>query len=333
LFPKLLTAVGSGTLQQKIQEGGMKKKISPGYKRIGKSILVTMALVVGLPTGVASVQVCAADEKIINKEKGNPVPENTGFMKNPPKELTEKFPMCDAFLKVEWIDKEKKIGYSRYDLYKDGKKDGQMVVLIYLNQYYPHFDYDLNEYKRSGQLKAIFSFIREGTIVGDEVLLTIRQGNKKITFFPHTPEGVTFSDNRQNVCIPYPDSQLAWIVEGRQVGKVFNEEKILEIYKILEKTFPGMQISSFKKWNVFDLNGDTVEDYYPNDDWIVYSFAGQYFQMTKIDASYRYIKYSFAHSKKMCELKPRGLYYFTTDGKNYFLSNQCNLTELTKGGE
>ena len=92
-----------------------------------------------------------------------------------------------------------------------------------------------------------------------------------------------------------------------------------------------MQISSFKKWNAFDLNEDTVE-VVGNDDWIVYSFSGQYFQMTKIDASYRYTKYSFAHSGKICELKPRGLYYFTTDGKNYFLSNQCNLTELTKGG-
>ena len=84
-----------------------------------------------LTTGLASVPACAADEKIINKERDNPVAENIGFMKKPAKELTEKFPMCDAFLKVEWIDKEKKIGYSRYDLYKDGKKDGQMVVLIY----------------------------------------------------------------------------------------------------------------------------------------------------------------------------------------------------------
>jgi hypothetical protein len=46
---------------------------------------------------------------------------NIGFMKSPPKELKKRFPMCDAFFKVEWIE-EKRIGYSRYDLYRDGKK-------------------------------------------------------------------------------------------------------------------------------------------------------------------------------------------------------------------
>lgn len=311
----------------------MKKKIFPGYKIISKLMLVMVALAVALTIGLASGPACAADEKIINKEKGNPVPENIGFMKNPPKELTEKFPMCDAFLKVEWVDKEKKIGYSRYDLYKDGKKDGQMVVLVYLNQYYPRFDCDLIKYKRSGQLKAIFSFIREGTIVGNEVLLTIRQGNKKITFFPHTPEGATFSDNRQNVCIPYPDNQLAWIVEGREVGKVFTDQQIKERYEDLQKFFTDLQISRFKEMNVIDLNYDGSDDYYRYFPWLSYSHKDQYFEIEKSGAGYNYIELYFPHSTKTCRLQPHGLDYLTTDGKNYFLSNQCNLTELTKGGE
>jgi len=67
----------------------MKKKIFSGYKTIGKLILVMVVLVVALTTGFASVPACVADEEIINKDKGNPVPENIGFMKNPPKELTE----------------------------------------------------------------------------------------------------------------------------------------------------------------------------------------------------------------------------------------------------
>jgi hypothetical protein len=40
-------------------------------------------------------------------ETTQPAITNIGFMESPPKELKEKFPMCDAFLKVEWIDKEK----------------------------------------------------------------------------------------------------------------------------------------------------------------------------------------------------------------------------------
>jgi hypothetical protein len=310
----------------KTSEGGVKNNVFPDYKTICNLILVMMALT----TGLASVQALAANEKIINKEKDNPVLENIGFMKNPPKELTEKFPMCDAFLKIEWIDKEKKIGYSRYDLYKDGKKDGQMVVLVYLTQYYPHFNYDLNEYKRSGQLKAIFSFIREGKIVGDEALLTIRQGNKKITFFPHTPEGATFSDNRQNVCIPYPDNQLAWIVEGRQVGKIFTDQQIKERWEKLQKSFSGLQISRFKEMNVIDFNNDGSDDYFFYFPWFSYSHKDQYFEIEKSGAGYKYIELLFPHSRKTCKLQPHGLDYLTTDGKNYFLSNQCNLTELTQ---
>lgn len=304
----------------------MKNNVFPDYKTICNLILVMMALT----TGLASVQALAANEKIINKEKDNPVLENIGFMKNPPKELTEKFPMCDAFLKIEWIDKEKKIGYSRYDLYKDGKKDGQMVVLVYLNQYYPHFDYDLNKYKRGGQLEAIFSFIREGRIVGDEVLLTIRQGNKKITFFPHTPEGATFSDNLQNVCIPYPDNQLAWIVECRQVGKIFTDQQIKERWEKLQKSFSGLQISRFKEMNVIDFNNDGSDDYFFYFPWFSYSHKDQYFEIEKSGAGYKYIELLFPHSRKTCKLQPHGLDYLTTDGKNYFLSNQCNLTELTQ---
>jgi hypothetical protein len=55
-------------------------------------------------------------------ETAQPPITNVGFMENPPKELKEKFPMCDAFLKVEWIDKEKKVGYSEYEFYNQGKK-------------------------------------------------------------------------------------------------------------------------------------------------------------------------------------------------------------------
>src|SRR4030042_2676398 len=145
----------------------MKNELFPNYKTIHRLILVMVALVVGLTTGLASVPVFAADEKINNKEKGNPVPENIGFMKNPPKELTEKFPMCDAFLKVEWIDKEKKIGYSHYDLYRDGKREKEKAfALIHIHDVLPHFDYDLSvlDFEGIGKIgmKEVFSIIKEG---------------------------------------------------------------------------------------------------------------------------------------------------------------------------
>jgi hypothetical protein len=42
---------------------------------------------------------------------------NMGFESNPSPRLKAKFPMCDAFLKVTWIDKKKNIGYSHYEYY------------------------------------------------------------------------------------------------------------------------------------------------------------------------------------------------------------------------
>jgi hypothetical protein len=268
----------------------------------------------------------------IGENDATPVSKNIGFMENPSKDLKEKFPMCDAFLKVEWIDKEKKIGYSHYDLYKNGKKDGQMTALVYLNQYYPHFNYDLNNYRRKGELKSIISFIKKGEIIGKDHLLTIRSEKKKITFFPHTPNGASFSDNNQNVCIPYPDDQQMWIAESRNVGKVFTNQQIKKKYERLQTLFPSMSLLRFKEMNVIDLNNDGSDDYYFYFPWLSYSHKDQYFEIEKSGAGYNYIELYFPHSKNKCKIQPHGLDYLTTDGKNYFLSNQCNLTELTKGG-
>lgn len=142
---------------------------------------------------------------------------NIGFMKNPPKKLTEKFPMCDAFLKVKWIDKKKRIGYSHFDFYVHGKKRGQMTALVYVGRPYPRFKLDLYKYQHKGTLQDIFSFINDGEIV-DQTFLTIRHKRKKITFFPAKLD-FTLSDWRKNVCIPYPDEENNGVGVGPEDGK------------------------------------------------------------------------------------------------------------------
>jgi len=277
-----------------------------------------------------------ASELPPDKDHRKQVLDNVGFMKNPPTELKERFSMCDAFLKVNWIDKQKKIGYSRYDLYKNGKKNGQMKALIYLNQYYPHFDYDLNQYVLAGKLDAVFSLVRDGEIVGNEALLTIRQGDTRITFWPTLPSlptQATFLDNNQNICIPYPDNQRVWIAEGRKVGKTFDEEQIQEKYELMKKSFPGLKISQFREMNVTDLNHDGLDDYYRNDGWVSYSYDNRYHQMMKTEAGLGYTRWYFPSSKQTCELRPSGFYYLVTDGRDYFFSDQCNLTDLVNRGE
>jgi hypothetical protein len=168
---------------------GMKRKMFQGYKTIGKSILVMAAVLAVLTIGLAAPLVCAANGKIFNKEKGNSFPENIGFMKNPPKELRERFPMRDAFLNVEWINKEKNIGYSNYEVIIKGKKK-MMWALVALNNEVPSYDWDVYQYKREGRLKEIFEMLKYGEDKGNIFVMT---------GFSHAAESKTL-DSRFHAC-------------------------------------------------------------------------------------------------------------------------------------
>jgi hypothetical protein len=183
----------------------MNKQID--YFKHCKFILVLIVLVfsfVALPA--------VAAEQGYEKE---PILKNIGFIDNPSKELKEKYPMCDAFLKVEWIDKEKKIGYSRYDIYRDGKKEKQNAfALIHLDDTRPHFDYDLSvsEFEGVGKIstKDVFSIIKKGKVFFNTNYLNIvfDNGEKRLDFdtIACTPQtcNFTLADQKINVCIPLP---------------------------------------------------------------------------------------------------------------------------------
>lgn len=328
----------------------MKNKIFPGYKTIGKLILLMLALVVAVTTGVASVPVFASDERIINKDKGNPVPENIGFMKNPPKELTEKFPMCDAFLKVEWIDTEKKIGYSRYDLYKDGNKEKEKAfALIHLDDSRPHFDYDLSvsDFEGVGKIgtEEVFSIIKKGKVFFNTNYLSIVYDNneKRLDFMTvgdtRDVYNFTLADHKINVCIPYPDNQRMWIAEGKRIDKLYSKEEAAKIVAKIKTYVPSP--FPLHGWNIgecwiVDLNFDGIEDYVSRGK-IVYSYGNKYYDMKALwvrDGDEQWGQWGFPPTQKKCELKEWvGGLFITTDGKSFFLNNQCNLTELTQGGK
>src|ERR1017187_7732057 len=118
---------------------------------MNKYIYRSMWFVVAL----LSLQVIAS-EKIFAGEMGSknaaPIISNIGFMPPPPKELREKFPMCEAFLKVEWIDKEKRVGFSEYELYNQGNKINRVAhALVYLDDDHPILDANLDEFRKNGQ--------------------------------------------------------------------------------------------------------------------------------------------------------------------------------------
>ncbi len=159
---------------------------------------------------------------------------NSGFMKNPPKVLKEKFPMCDAFLKVTWIDKEKNIGYSHYDFYIGNRKSKKRAfALVHIDERYPRFDYDLEPYRKQGHLNEVFAIIKRGQVTFPASSVFI-EGDSRPDFLQGTHDArlgdfssiegfsgqLTPTNNRKTVCIPYPDNQRMWIAEGKSLDHV-----------------------------------------------------------------------------------------------------------------
>lgn len=274
--------------------------------------------------------------------KKNAIPDikNIGFMENPPKKLKEKFPMCDAFLKVKWIDKEKNIGYSRYDLYREGKKSERPAfALIHLHETLPDFHYDLSVYEGAGGIgaKKVFEIIKRGEVERDTSFFRIQdpiEGELQFTIILGT-----LADNRLNVCIPYPDNQMMWIAEGKTVDKMYSAEEASNIFKKLKTfiEFPPERLG-IGFYLVIDMNFDGKEDYVGEGGRIIYSYGSKYYAMEPVkkkDAAYAddVDEWSFPPTQKKCRLNYWSGPNLTTDGKNFFLNNECNLTELTKGGK
>lgn len=290
---------------------------------------------------IASVELIAEET---SKNNTTLVLKNIGFMENPPKELKDKFPMCDAFLNVEWIDKEKMIGYSRYDLYRNGKRDERAAfALIHIDKTLPRFDYDLSVFEGVGhiEIEKVFEIIKKGKVAPRDIYLTIRYDNHKELDFEFVGltrgDSFTLADNRINICIPYPDNQRMWIAEGKQLDKLYNEKeasKILKKLKALTKFPPELLWDRVDA--IIDANFDGLEDYFYGGG-IIYSYGNKYFAMKPLWMRERddtFGHWSFPPNQKKCEVKYwLGPLFLTTDGKSFFLNNQCNLTELTKGGE
>jgi hypothetical protein len=317
--------------------------------RYGKKGLVIIILILNL-----MIVLAATSARLSAEEAGRTntsVLTNIGFMKDPPKELREKFPMCDAFLKVEWIDKSKKIGYSRYDFYGDGKKQSRKAfALIHLDESRPHFDYDLSIFQGKGKIgiKKVFSIVKNGKVFFNTNYLSIEyEDNAKRLDFDTIACAVdtcefTLADNRINVCISYPDNQRAWIAEGKRIDKVFSEEDATRIVAKIRTYVPSpfpLHVWHPEDSYIVDLNSDGREDYVSGGK-VVYSYGSTYYDMKALwvsDDDEHYGQWSFPPTQKKCELKDRkewvGGFFLTTDGKNYFLNNKCNLTELTQRGQ
>jgi hypothetical protein len=130
-----------------------------------------------------------------------------------------------------------------------------------------------------------------------------------------------------------------WIAEGKQIDKVYNKEEaqkiVAKIKKYVPSPFPLNGWNPGESW-IVDLNFDGLEDYFSAGK-VVYSCGGKYCDMKALwerESDDTYGHWSFPPSTKKCKLKEWvGGLFLTTDGKSFFLNNQCNLTELTQRGK
>lgn len=265
---------------------------------------------------------------------------NIGFVKNPPKALKEKFPMCDAFLKVEWIDKAKKIGYSHYEamLFNDkgmlDRKIKTVWALVYLDDLWPSYTLDIYQYKRQGRMKELFDLVKNGEPVRVPNKFAIKYKGEFTAFYD--PLSPVLSDHRQTVCIAYPDEQRVWIIEGKSIKHVYSEaqqEILSDKVKYMDKS---LNLQLLEKFMVMDINFDGKDDYVFSNTFgfgaVIYSWMDKLYQVDHPVDRFHYIL-TFPPNNRTCRIREDGIFPLTTDGKNYYISNKCNLTKLTSYSE
>ncbi len=250
---------------------------------------------------------------------------NIGFMKKPSKELTDKFPMCDSFLDVEWLNKEEKIGYSNYYIFGDGKKK-TMWALVYLTEKTNAYTYDLYQYKIKGKLDKVFDAVRYGEVsnknwYGPDIIYK----GETIELWGRVREGYSLSNHTQTVCIAYPNNEKVWIVDAKSVRNSYSDEEIERIYEKFNKKVNKYVKTAFPNYWVIDVNFDATMDYIKGRG-VKYQYNGKIYSPKRI-VHLNTFEYIYPPENKNCHLPTDMGYFLTTDGSNYYIGN-CNITKL-----
>ena len=215
---------------------------------------------------------CAAPSNAAENEATNATPkiDNVGFMKNPPKELVDRFPMCDAFLNVKWIDEDRAIGFSKYTLYGD---DGSIIInvipaIVYLNPSLIRYDYigkvwnsTMNDWAieksmTDPELHNYFADIKSSKVslsgstpsFDGEALDLVSTYFEKFTK-TKWPSSYSLAKNSMSICIPYPGMDRVWIVEHKQISSFMDNGEI-------EKLAANIRISNYKNMSMQQMENN-----------------------------------------------------------------------------
>lgn len=207
---------------------------------------------------------------------------NIGFMKNPPKELKEKFPMCDQFLDVKWIRQFPNggwVGTVTADVYFVDKKERRELVVMQEQRKMQPFDSKTlrivdvsnSNYKAKPLSELILSADEyfSNYVVKSEGYrkgFSVRK-DRKWTNVAMAEEGIRYSDYSRNLCVSLPKGAAGWIIEYhkpfwdyRQLSS--SEKTKLEQFKALaakECSKPNNEIerdSTFKDICSIFVNGE-----------------------------------------------------------------------------
>lgn len=318
----------------------MKKNVTLSDRKRTKAIttIVSMLFAILLAQSPCIVSAENEDSSANEQHSNNPGDDNIGFMKNPPKKLTERFPMCDAFLNVEWIDKGKMIGYATYEAIMKGKAakhDGERKrVWAMVDMKVPGFDYDVYQHRRKGKLDEVFEMVRNGT-VNTRIPMMITYKGKTISLYPGKAVNddsihPLLSDHHQTVCIAYPDEQRVWIVEGKNAEHAFSKDQLEKVSERSKQHGTYISPERLGKFWVLDINFDGISDFVlQNSYFLMYSWMKDLFRVKRELEGVEHFLLTFPPKGEQCRVRSGVGHSLFSDGNNYYLDNQCNLTELT----
>lgn len=267
-----------------------------------------------------------------------------GLIHNPPIALKKKFPMCDAYLDVEWIDKKKRIGYTHYVtrmLNDKGELETEKKsawALVNLEDSEPSYTLDIYPYKQQRRMGELFDLVRNGKTKKGPWHFAIQYKDKRrpVVFFDSLAP--VFTNHEKTVCIAYPDGQKAWLIEAPNVKRKYSQAQIDALNKQLNfGEAPNARKALEHLW-VLDLNSDGLDDYISDRSFGTRGLTAfsspeglQRPVRTEIDFGYaltspvngRVCKVPVGGDMQSGDSRP-----LTTDGNTYFFP-RCNLTQFT----
>lgn len=298
---------------------------------MARGVLQWQGLVAALCLGIAGAAHSAAPD-------AEQEIQNVGFMKNAPPELKARFPMCEEFLDVQWLDKKYMVGYATYDAFVRKKLNDPVVrkrvhAIVAIPFGVPRrYDYDAYQFVRQGKLKELFALIKSEQTLLAGLAFSIGEGDTRVDL--HSGGALSYgdshpllSDHRKTVCIVFPAGDKAWIIEGKTVERAYIEAQIKDLFSDHNEQGIKMSFSVFTRTWILDVNGDGVVDYFMPQS-LIYSVKGRNSQTVR-EYKHPNFVFSFPETNQVCLVDSSKMNFdLTTDGKNYFAAG-CNWSELS----